>query len=374
VVARVDGKQRRIAVGTFAVYPKVDDARDRARELLQVIAMGGDPTAKAETVAPRQVDTVRAVCGTFIERYAKVRYRSWKNTEAMLANHLLPTLGDRDIRTVTRADVRDLLDRLADNGMGIGVNRVLATLRKLFSWALDRDYIERSPAEGLKAPAVEIDRDRWLSDNEVFRVWIAAAGIGDIACALIRTLLLTGQRRSEVAAMKWAEIDLEKQVWTLPREKAKNDEEHDIPLSPQVLTVLTALPRIGPFVFPGRRSCRGGQPVDVPVSGFSKLKATLDQKIETPPPAGEPMPMRPWRLHDLRRTAGTHMSKLGIASGTISKVMNHAEAGVTKRYVRHGFMDEKRVALETWGRKVESLIQAPPAAVGTKRLKAEVEA
>jgi integrase len=347
LMTRLNGKQLLYTIGSVEIWPKVDAARERAREVLQLVAKGIDPRAKPE--APKAPETVRDVAAEFITRYSKPKNRSWKSTEALLAKHVLPVWGDRDVRSITRADVRRLLDALTDGGMGIGVNRVLATIRKLFGWAAERDLIDTSPALGIKAPMGEMERDRALSDDELLQVWRAAAAVGGFPGALIKTLILTGQRRSEVAGMRWDDLDLERGVWTLPREATKGDRSHEVPLSPQAIAALPT-GRVGEFVFAGRRSHH-----DVPISGFSKIKAALDKRITEADRVNGNKPIAPWRLHDLRRTAGTGMARLGVPVGTISRVLNHAEGGVTKIYVRHGFLDEKRQALEAWGRHVERL-------------------
>jgi integrase len=345
------GKQVRLTLGSTETYPKVEKARERARDILQAVARGEDPTAKPEPAKP--VDTVKAVADNFIIRYAKPKNRSWKGTEALLANHVLPEWGARDVRTIKRAEVRDLLDKLADGGMGAGVNRVLASIRKMFGWAVERDYLEASPAEGVKAPANEVERDRALTDVELVRVWRAAEAVGGFSGAFIKTLILTGQRRSEVAGMRWEDVDTDKAVWTLSREATKGDRSHEVPLSKQALAALPT-DRTGEFVFPGRRSYRKGVAIEVPVSGFSKIKAALDAKVAER--GDEAKPMASWRLHDLRRTTGTGMARLGVPVGTISRVLNHAEGGVTKIYVRFGFLGEKRAALTKWGEHVERLL------------------
>jgi integrase len=343
------GKQVRITIGSHAVW-NVGDARKRAGALLQEVALGKDPTAKPEP--PPAVNTVAMVCADFINRYAKPKNRSWKGAESMLANHILPALGDRDIKSIVRADVRKLLANLTGKRgapiTGPGVNRVLSLIRRLFGWAVEEEYMDHSPVEGTKAPAEETERDRVLSDADLVRVWRATEAMGGAAGAYLRLLILTGQRRSEAATMKWADIDFGKAVWTLPREKVKGDRSHDVPLSPQAMTVIGSMPRIGtsPFVFTGRGNVR-----DVPVSGFSKIKAAIDDVM-----AKDGKAIAPWRLHDLRRTAGTGMARLGVPVVTISRVLNHAEGGVTKIYVRYGFLDEKRAALEKWANHIEKLV------------------
>lgn len=364
VFYRINGKQRRYTIGTVAKIPKVDEARKRAREILQEVARGADPAeAKAEAQAvkppPREPDTVEQVADQFIERYARLHNRAWAEQRRTLQNHIVSRWGERDIATITRREIIELMDDLADKGFTVAPRRVLATVRVMFRWAVERDIISASPVVNIQPPGKEVERDRVLSDDELLRVWNAAETLGPIGGGFIRLLALLGQRRDEVATMQWRDIDFERPVyedrggqqvkvgteavWTLPRARTKGDRQHEVPLPPLAVEILTSLPRFerGGYVFTTTRG-------EKPISGYSKLKAKLDKAsgIETD-----------WRLHDLRRTAGTGMASLGIAPGTISRVLNHKEGGVTKIYNRYGYLPEKRHALATWARKVESLVR-----------------
>jgi integrase len=162
---------------------------------------------------------------------------------------------------------------------------------------------------------------------------------------MVKLLALTGQRRDEVARMEWAEIDFGRRSWTLPRERVKTDQAHEVPLSDAAVAILEAAPRIAgsAYVF----TTAG----DAPISGYSKSKRRLDVLLPTDMPA--------WRLHDLRRTAASGMARLGVNLPVIEKVLNHASgsfAGIVGVYQRHSFGDEKRAALNIWGEHVASLV------------------
>ena len=340
VLYRFDGRLRRFTIGTPDTH-SIDDARDEARAIQRDAKRGIDRAeVKAKPVAPtRQPDTIASVAGQFIERYAKPKNRSWKETEALLQRHILPRWGDREAKSIGRRDVLELLDDLVDQGYPVAANRVLATVRKMFGWAVERDILAASPVTRISPPGKETERERVLTDEELTRLWQAAAERGGVAGAFFQTLILTGQRRDEVAKMRWRDLDLDAMVWTLPREATKADRTHEVPLAPLVVDVLTALPRTGDYVFSTTRG-------DRPISGYSKMKAAIAAIAQ----------IENWRIHDLRRTAGTGMARLGIAGSTISRVLNHKEGGVTKIYNRYSYLDEKRHALETWARKVESLV------------------
>src|SRR5262245_40326599 len=250
------------------------------------------------------------------------------------------------VHDITRRDVLDILDRVVDGGAPIAANRVHAALRKFFNWCVARDILTASPCAGVKPPTAERARDRVLSDDELRLVWTAADKLGGSFGPLVKLLALTGQRRDEVARMRWKEVYIENRLWTLPAERTKNNKPHEVPLSNAALAVLKNVPQAGtsPFVF----TTNGGAS---PVSGYSEGKRRLDALLPADMPA--------WRLHDLRRTCASGMARLGINLPVIEKVLNHSSgsfAGIVGVYQKHSFADEKRQALEAWGRHVDSLI------------------
>ena len=172
---------------------------------------------------------------------------------------------------------------------------------------------------------------------------------------LVKLLILTGQRRDEVARMPWAELDLAERLWRLPRERTKNNRPHEIPLSDAAMAVLDSMPRIdGPYVF----STNG----EGPASNYAKNKRKFDALLPADMPA--------WRLHDLRRTVASGMARLGIGLPVIEKVLNHTSgsfAGIVGVYQQHTFADEKRQALEAWGAFVTDLASDQPPAQERRR-------
>jgi integrase len=347
VFYRIDGKQVRRTLGK---YPALDlaKARQAARESLELAAKGTDARAVArerKTAASRaRRNTVAVVVEQFIERHAKLKTRSWQATDSIFRRHVLPVWGDRPIDSITRRDVHELLDGLVDRDMPVMANRVLAHVRKAFNWALDRGILDASPIVRIQAPAKESPRDRTLSDDEIRAAWSAFEGLGDPFGPMFKLLLVTGQRRDEVARMSWTEI--EGDLWTIPRERAKSDRAHSVPLSPLAMEILEGLRRrqsgwTGEFVF----STRGGQK---PVSGYSKARQR----------AGKLCDVADWTLHDLRRTAATGMAQLGISPEIIGRVLNHAPKGVTAQvYNRHTYLNEKRRAFGAWSQKIESIVR-----------------
>ncbi|TIU46036.1 MAG: DUF4102 domain-containing protein [Mesorhizobium sp.] len=358
----------RPATGEAMTLP---EARAAARDALQAVSEGRDPAAERKatkakpltTIDPER-DLVRKLGEDFIERYCKPRNRSWPEVERQFKAEINPQWGERRAQEITRRDVLDLLDDIVDRGSPVTANRVFATVRKFFAWLIERDVLTDSPCAGVKAPSAETPRDRILDDDEIRLFWRAAEGLGEPFGPLCRLLLLTGQRREEVAAMTWHELQLGKEdpSWQLSASRTKNGNAHTVPLSPQAVAMIKAVRRKAGK--PGYLFTTTGE---TPVSGFSRVKGRLDAAmlelarsdaekrgedpadVKTPPP---------WTLHDLRRTAASGMARLKINLPVIEKVLNHVSgtfSGIVGVYQQYEFGTEKRAALEAWGNFIDGL-------------------
>ena len=223
----------------------------------------------------------------------------------------MPRWGKRPIASITQRDVIELLDLIVDRGPPVLANRVLAIVRKLFNWCCERGTLQTSPCDRVKAPAPELKRDRVLTDAELALIWNGAGSLGYPFGPFTQLLILIGQRREEVAGMRWSELDSDMTMWTLPAARAKNNVQHQVPIVPWVRAILGSLPRIegSDYILTttGRNS----------ISGYSKAKAALD-KAATALNGHTPIP--PWVVHDVRRTVATRMAKLGVALPTVEEV------------------------------------------------------
>jgi integrase len=341
------GQTRKFTLGS---YPVIDlkTARELGAKALRVVAEGRDPGRERDqsrSTMPRGMDAITA---EFLEKHCKRhnRAKTARDTEGLLRLHVLPRWRGRTIESITRRDVLDVLDRVVNNGTPVAANRVLSAVRKLFNWAVSRDIILTSPCTGVKPPSPETPRDRILTDDELRLVWQASQHIGWPFEPLVQMLALTGQRREEVARMQWDEIDFAAKVWKLPRERTKNNQPHEVPLSTLTVSIIQTMPRIAdsPYVFTtnGRAA----------FSGFSKVVRRLRSLL--------PPDMPQWTLHDLRRTCASGMARLGINLPVIEKVLNHSSgsfARIVGVYQRHNFAEEKRAALEVWAQHVAGLTQ-----------------
>jgi integrase len=215
----------------------------------------------------------------------------------------------------------------------------------------------------MKPPTKEKPRDRVLTDDELR--WFSAAcdEIGWPFGALAKLLLLTAQRRDEVAGIEWAEIDFTNRVWVIPRHKTKNDRAHEVQLSDEAMEVLQTLPRVSDqllFTTTGSTA----------VSGFSRSKRRLDaamlkaKRIELGARKGDAIPR--WTLHDLRRTAATGMARLNIPPHVVDRILNHTSGtirGVAAVYNRFAYLEERRAALEAWSIYLSDLLKPTAANV-----------
>ena len=354
---RYGGRSRKYTLGR---YPTIDlkTARELASKALRAVAEGRDPARERKLLRSAGADTVASVAALFIERHGRTyRKRTFETVTGMLNRHVLPRWGSRPLAEITRRDVIHLLDDIVDGGSPVSANRVLAVIRRMFTWAIERDIVETSPCVGVRAPTPEVSRDRVLSDAELRIVWLAAEQFGGPYGpygALIKLLTLTGQRRDEVAGMRWSELlDLDgpQPVWRLPGERTKNHRPHDVPLSRAAVALIQGLPHVGDeFVLTttGR----------TPASGFGKNKDRLDALL--------PSDMPEWRLHDIRRSVATGLARLGTNLPVIEKILNHVGgsfAGVVGVYQRHDYADEKRATLDRWAAHVERLVHGDPATV-----------
>jgi integrase len=378
---RFAGAPRKLTLGAFPAI-NLETARTLGAKALRAAAEGRDPATEKQSAkgnARRQAaeeirgkrDLFENVAREFIERHAMKSNRETHMRETARILGLRPSPDDptklveiggdvmsawrgRKIQEISKRDIVALLDAVNDRGSPIMANRVLSAVRKLFNWCVARDVIQISPCILVTPPAPERSRDRVLSDDELRMVWNAAEGDGWPFGPLVKLLALTGQRLSEVGGMRWNEIDLANKLWTLPAERVKNGERHEVPLSDAAVKIIEALPRIKTtkgFVFAARR--------DAAVSGYSRAKTRLDAQILATIPKGAKARPAPWVFHDLRRTLASGMARIGIQLPVVEKVLNHSGgsfAGVAGVYQRHSFAEEKRMALAAWASHVETVV------------------
>lgn len=357
---RFAGRPRKMTLGAYPGL-SLKDARERAGAARDIVAAGRDPavleaTAVSERRSPRTA--VEDLLDDFLKRHGPtVRESTRAEYERLIEKELKPRWKGRVLGSIDRHDVLSVIDDIRDRSAPVLANRTFAVARKFFAWTVERGILPMSPVLGARPMTPEVSRDRVLSDREVIALWRACDAVGAPWAAPIRLLLLTAQRREEVVAMRWSELDLAAGLWTLPKERAKNGKEHFVPLSTAALAALADAVRIkdSKYVF----STTG----ETAVSGISKAKARIDAAMLADLHEDDPAAiLADWRLHDLRRTAATAMAALGHPPHVVEAVLNHKSGtirGVSAVYNRHNYAAEKRAALCDWASHVAALVGKP---------------
>ena len=344
---QVGRKQRRVTLGHVGGLAP-DKARQKAGDMLAAVRLGQDPQddkLKARVEAER---TLGAVIERYLERQRqRLRPRTILEVERHLNIHWKP-LHRVPVGKIDRQMIAGELQSLSRHSAAVA-DHARTQLSALFTWAIKEGLapLDVNPVAMTNRPLEPAERDRVLSDGELREIWNACRD--DDYGRIVRLLMLTGQRRQEISALRWSEIDLDEALITLPAERTKNKRSHIVPLSDPALALL-------PPVRDGRDLVFGEG--EGAFSGFSKAKSQIDERINAA--RGDAGPMPDWRLHDLRRTAATRMADLGVSPHIVEAVLNHYSghrAGVAGIYNKAAYQKEKRQALILWGEHVMGLVE-----------------
>jgi integrase len=363
---RLRGREHRFTIGAWPDWSALRAVRE-ARNLRQRVDRGEDPLKDRAPVPTTK--SVSSVIDDFMTRYVRNKERPLRSADQIQSAFdrlVKPRIGKIGVYELRRSHVAEMLDKVEDEAGPVQADRVRAYLRKALSWYAERDdefnlnaaFVRVGPRANPKDRA----RTRVLSDDEIRVVWPVLGEAGTFG-ALLKTLLLTAQRRDEVATMSWKEISTDG-IWTIPAERYKTKRPNFVPLPKHALAIIEAQPRIEgcDYVFPSL--------VKTPFTGFGKSKARLDKsvlsdmqkrtdkgaKVEPPPN---------WTLHDLRRTAKTLMARAGVRPDISERVLGHVIAGVEGTYDRHSYAEEKRDALEKLAAMIERILNPLPSNVET---------
>ena len=376
VQRRVNGRMVKLTLGEYPALG-LAAARQKAQDALADMTRGIDPrqvNQPSVTATGLRKDSFEGAVESYIKREVEKNRRPRTRQEIVrtLRKVLVPKWGTLPVRDIGPRHILDVLDEFMDADKPIMANRTYAILHRFFRWCIERHLITANPAANVRKPAKETTRSRVLDDDEIREVWTASARLGWPFGPFFQTLILTGQRRNEVAGMLWGDIDSENRQWMLPGAKTKNARDHVVPLAPAMRAILDAVPRFGDDDDEPEEEQRA-RPVFTTngrtgISGFSRAKARLDADIlatrrrEAEAAGRDPEKIKPlpsWILHDLRRSCATGMGRLGIVPHIIETVLNHASgfrAGIVGVYQRHTYMEERRHALEVWAAHVVSLM------------------
>ncbi|EGE59347.1 UNVERIFIED_ORG: integrase [Rhizobium esperanzae] len=361
---RYKGKPK-FTIGSVGAW-KLADARKEAGRIMRAYDEGGDPRAEKKELLSDD-NLIENVLAQFVKRHVKRKNRdsTAQAQQRYIDKELIPRWKGKHVAAIRRRDIVTMLDDVVESGRPQAAVRLLALTRKFFNWAVGTGWLDASPCVGVPVPAPVVKRKRVLSDSELRWVWKGAEAIGWPFGPMVQLLILTGQRREEVAAASWPEFDLigKEPGWTIPGGRAKNGNEQVVALAPTAVSILTSLPKVlgqSDFIL----STNG----DTSISGYSRGKRRLDEAMmkiarsEAEESGNDPdeVKLEPFTLHDLRRTLATRLGDLGVAPHTVEAILNHARVGVAAHYNHARYEKEKREALLRWERHIKKIISAGP--------------
>ncbi len=343
VMYRLGGAGSRLRKYTIGPYGRITlpMARAQAQKIFAARLEGRDPAEEKKQSRRRLiVDGIGDLVEAFIQDHVSQLGTS-RRISNLLRRDVVAHWGRKSVHEIKKRDISDLLSLVAQRNAHAS-HRLLKTLKTFFRWCIGRAVIESSPAEGLSSSYREDSRDRVLTDQELAAVIVAAREMPPPYGGIVEFLALTGQRREEVAQLRWDELDENARTWTIPGSRTKNKKAHIVHLSEPAWK---AIPKSsgGEFAF-GTASGKHFQ-------GFGHAKPVLDKRSA----------VIGWRLHDLRRTIVSGMARLGVPPHVADKILNHQAgtiSGVAAIYQRHDFLFERKEALDRWGAHVEQLIEA----------------
>jgi integrase len=338
---RQGGIRRRHTLGSAKVLT-LEEARRKARKILVAIDDGKDPAAEKAQKRAAAGLIFGAVVDEYLAAQNHLRPRSLINLTHHLKNHWKP-LHRLPLSAVNRATVASHIRAIAKGSGIVAANRARSALSVFYAWCIGEGLCELNPVTGTNMAGEEKPRDRVLSDAELVAIWNALPD-SDYGW-IVKLLILTGQRRDEIGALRWSEIDLDAKLIELPADRAKNGVPHKVPLSDEALAVLKSCIRTSARDYVFGEGENG-------FTGWSKAKVRLDNATGI---------NRPWVLHDLRRTAATRMADLGVMPHVVEAMLNHVsghKSGIAGVYNHARYEPEKRAALELWASHIKAAVAA----------------
>ncbi|MBN8995363.1 MAG: tyrosine-type recombinase/integrase [Rhizobiales bacterium] len=327
---------------TFGRYPKLKlaQALQLYAAALERVEAGEDPASDnvQANYVRRAAPTVRDLAEDYIEKYAKPRKRTWEEDERIIERDVIPQIGALKIGKVTKRQIIELLDSVVARGAPVQANRVLAVVRRMFNFAVDRDLIAVSPCQRIKPPSPENVKDRYLTLDELKLFWngLDTAPLARRTKLFLRLLTLTMQRSTEVAGINKKEIDIRGAAWVIPARRSKNKRAHLVPLSPQALSIIEELLETTDedgYLFPSEGK------------GHHLTRSAIAHAISR---NLEHFGLDKFTPHDLRRTGSTQLAAFKVPRFDREKVLNHTDRTIGAVYDVYEYQDEKRAALALW--------------------------
>jgi integrase len=346
------GKTRKTWFGS-ATEVNISKTCEAARDLNARVRLGHDPVGERDIAKIKAAQTFGTIVPRFLhqQRDRRRNPHSYKDQQHHMLVHA-KMLHGLSLEKVARRDIATCIAAVAENSGGRTGNQVRASLNTFFVWAMTQGLVDHNPVIGtLRNP--ERARDRVLTPAELRLIWENLSD--DQYAAVVKLLMLTGQRAAEIGELRWSEVDFNTNVILLPGSRTKNGRPHTIPLSELARGILTAQPR-RPTADGTLRDLVFGLAGEFGFSNWSKSKLAIDARIEAA--TGQPLP--PWRIHDLRRSFVTHCAEIGIAPHIIEAAVNHVSghrAGVAGTYNRALYTREIRIALDRWAEWLTAIIE-----------------
>ena len=371
-VFTISGRRREMNLGE---YPAVtlETARGKFQLAQAKVKNGVDPLAEIEEIKQEHINapTVADLITEYIEKHAKPHKRGWEEDLRILNKDALPTWGKRKAKDIKKRDVVLLLEKIVERGSPGSANGNFKCIRKMFSFAVQRDILEHSPCDGVVMPAPLNRGDRVLTETEIKALWsnLDTCHISDEIRRALKLILLTGQRPGEVIGMHSGEID--GQWWTIPVERSKNKKAHRVYLTDTALELIGS--KTG-FLFESPVSGgvkKDGTTKEVKAIAVNAVALAIRRNTGVPvvdtrgkplfsadgkPAVNNLLEVADFTPHDLRRTAATFMSQLGMLDEVIDAVLNHTKQGIIRTYNLNRYDREKQQALESWDRKLQAII------------------
>ena len=341
-------------VATFGPWPAISlkKAREMAEEARAAVVRGQPPSAPEDerkaSLASEKARTFESAARVFISRHLfkegvrnAAPLRSAHQMKQRLENFVFPELGARPIREITRVEIKAFYDKIANTRGPVLAARLLALVRAIYNWCANQtEWMTPELPNPVRKGLIthkEKSRERALDESELRTLWTATGTMEEPWSSWFRMLVLTAQRRSTVASMRWEDLNLDARLWTIPGAFMKSAKDHIVPLSDAAVELLGAVKRLdGPYVFTttlGRR----------PISGISKPFERLKAKMQVPH----------FTIHDIRRSSATLMQELGFSRDIIGEVLAHSSRGVTGVYTRSQLIVLKRSALDAVARYLQ---------------------
>jgi integrase len=372
---RVDGQRRFLNLGDYPAT-KLKEARhdyEEARAKVKLLKHGRDEgsdpvehrkSKKDDREERRKAHDMSELVTEYIERHAKRFKRSWQEDERVLNREVVPAWGNRKAADINKRDVIRLLEVIIDRGSPAMANNSFQIIRKMFNYAVEKDILPYTPCAGIKLPSPKIARDRVLNAAEIKTMWnsLDNAAISDEIKRALKLILVTAQRPGEVIGMHASEID--GNWWTIPVERSKNKKAQRVYLTAMALELIGSTDKKG-FMFPcpHKTKIKAIDPHALAIAVHRNLEWPITDKEGKPlygkdgkPATENKLGIDQFTPHDLRRSAATFMAEMGEMDEVIDAILNHSKQGVIRVYNQYRYDKEKQAALESWERKLQSII------------------